>query len=81
MYRIETGTPRKKWRWVCPTQYEHTNWRVVDGLFECRQCQETFNRLRNIRTGEEIPREQIEVVGPDADHKGEFGKPTVTGGD
>lgn len=77
MYRIETNNAREKWQWVCPTRYEHRNWRVVDGLFECRQCNETFRTLRNIRTCEEVPREEIELVGLDADHKGQFGKPTV----
>lgn len=77
MYRIDTTNEREKWPWVCPTPHEHRDWRVVDGLFECRSCGECFGSLRNLKTGEEIPRERIEIVGPDADHKGAFGQPTV----
>lgn len=75
--RIDTTTKREKWAWVCPTPHEHRDWRVVDGVFECRACGETYQRLRDKRTGEEVHREDIEVVGPDADHKGAFGEPTV----
>jgi ribosomal protein L37AE/L43A len=77
MYQIDTTNTREKWKWVCPTPHEHRDWRVVDGLFECRSCGNVFRELRNVRTGECVPREQIEVVGSDADHKSAFGKPTV----
>lgn len=75
--RIDTSDEREKWKWVCPTPHEHRDWRVVDGLFECRQCSEVFRALRNLKTGEEVPREQIEIVGAESDHKGQFGEPTV----
>jgi ribosomal protein L37AE/L43A len=77
MYRIHTSTPREKWRFVCPTDDQHTDWRVVDGLFECRACGETFKELVDQKTGERIKREEIEMIGPHADHKGAFGRPTV----
>jgi len=78
MHRINAsaGIP---WHWTCPTPYRHRDVRVVDGLFECRSCGETFRALRNLKTGEEVSRERIEIVGPDADHKGAFGRPTVEG--
>ena len=77
MYRINTNNAREKWAWVCPTPAEHRNWRVVDGLFECRQCGTVYRSLRHLKTGAEVPREQIEIVGAEADHKGHFGEPTV----
>lgn len=79
MYRIDTTTKREKWQFVCPTPMEHTDWRVVDGHFQCNRCQKTFNALRNQKTGELVHREEIEIVGPKADHQGEFGRPTVDG--
>lgn len=81
MHRIDTSEPREKWPWVCPTPFRHRDWRVVDGLFECRSCDETFRELKNLETGDRVRRKDVEIVGPDADHKGAFGKPTVGGGD
>ena len=79
MYRIDTTNTREKWRWACPSPKRHANWRVTDGMFECRSCGETYDELVNQETGERVPREKIEFVGPDADSKGQFGKPTVKG--
>jgi len=79
MFKINTTEPRGKWPWVCPTPLEHRDWRVVDGLFECRCCDETFEKLKNVKTGELVRREEVELIGADADHKGAFGKPTVGG--
>jgi len=76
MYRIITTDPSKKWQWACPDA-EHRDWRVVDGLFECRSCGCTYRHLRNLSTGELVPREEIELVGPESDHQGQFGRPTV----
>jgi len=77
MYRIETYDEKNRWRWACPHPKRHRDWRVVDGLFECRGCGETYSELVNLKSGERVPREQIEVVGPHAGHKGGMGKPTV----
>ena len=77
MYRINTTNKREKWKWVCPTPHEHRDWRVVDGLFECRSCGNVFRSLRNVQTGAEVPRDRVEVIGAEADHKGQFGEPTV----
>lgn len=77
MHRIDATDADAKWRWACPDPARHRDWRVVDGLFECRSCGQTYRELVNLKTGERVPREEIEVVGPHADHKGKFGRPTV----
>ena len=80
MPTIHSTDVHKKWRYACPTPDEHHNWRVVDGYFECRQCNELFRCLRDKKTGEKIPREEFDFVGADADSKGQFGRPTISGG-
>jgi len=77
MYRIDTTDTEQKWRFTCPAPGRHRDWRVVDGLFECRSCGETYRALIDRATGERVPRGQIEIVGPHADHQGRFGSPTV----
>ena len=77
MYRIVTTDPRQKWAWSCPHPDRHRNWRVTDGLFECRQCGRTYRHLFNLKEGQKVHREEIELVGPEADHQGQFGRPTV----
>jgi len=77
MHRIETHDKTQKWQWACPTPHRHRDWRVVDGLFECRSCGETFKELVHLPSGDRVRRENVEVVGAEADHKGAFGRPTV----
>jgi ribosomal protein L37AE/L43A len=77
MHRINTYDSREKWRWACPAPDRHRDWRVVDGLFECRSCGETYRELVNLETGERVERSNIEVVGSHAGHKGALGRPTV----
>ena len=77
MNRIDTRDTAEKWRWACPHPKRHRDWRVTDGRFECRSCCETYRELVNLETGEHVPREHIEFVGPEADSKGAFGRPTV----
>jgi ribosomal protein L37AE/L43A len=77
MRRIHTTDKREKWQFACPTPKRHRDWRVVDGLFECRSCRETFSELVDLETGERVAREEVEIVGAHADHKGQFGRPTV----
>jgi len=77
MHHINTNNSDEKWRYACPAPERHRDWRVVDGLFECRSCGETFVELVELDTGKRIPREEIEVIGPHADSKGQFGRPTV----
>jgi len=80
MYRIDTTTDREKWQFACPGPDRHRDWRVTDGVFECRSCSETYTELVHLPTGDRVRREQIEFVGPHADHQGQFGQPTVGGG-
>jgi len=77
VYRIVTTDSSQKWEWACPHPDRHRNWRVTNGLFECRQCKKTYTHLVRLKTGERVPREQIELVGPESDHQGQFGRPTV----
>lgn len=71
-YRIETWNETERYKWACPTPHRHRNWRVTDGLFECRQCGETFDRLYNLEEQKEVSREEIELVGPHANHLAAF---------
>lgn len=79
VYRIDTTDPSQRWQFTCPHPQRHTDWRVTDGLFEClaEECKQTYDHLINQKTGEKIHRSEIELVGPKADHQGQFGKPTV----
>lgn len=77
MYRINTTDPSEKWRFACPHSKRHSDWRVVDGVFECRSCSRTYDHLIDQRSGQRVAREDIELVGPEADHEGQFGRPTV----
>jgi len=75
--RIDTTRRQQKWRYACPARQRHRDWRVVDGLFECRSCGETYRRLWDLQEETYVAREDVEVVGPHAASKGEFGGPTV----
>jgi len=77
MERIDTTDALEKRRYACPHPRRHRDWRVVDGLIECRSCSETYTELVDLKTGKRIPRDEIDFVGPHADHQGQFGKPTV----
>lgn len=65
--------PVEKWRYVCPTPREHTNWFPINGHFRCKGCAELRNagasevepehdHVRDQRTGELIPREEITLA-------------------
>ena len=69
MHRIDTTDATARWEWACPAPQRHRDWRVVDGLIQCRSCGETYRELVNLASGEIVPREEIEVVGPGADAK------------
>lgn len=79
MPRIDSRDPAQRWRLACPTPHRHRgrSLRVVDGYFECRQCEELFEQVIDIKTGERLHREDVELVGTGADTKGAFGQPTV----
>lgn len=80
MPRIDTTDTLQKWRYACPSPKRHSDWRVVDGVFECRSCNKLYKCLVDKKTEEKIPREKFDFCGPDADSKGQFGRPTVNGG-
>lgn len=68
MVQIDTTDPRQKWRFKCP-ECESTNWRVHNGTFGCRHCRATLDGLVDDATGELVPRDGFEFVGPQANHK------------
>lgn len=75
VYQIDTSERREKWQFACPHRKRHTSWRVTDGLFECLRCKHTYEYLIDLKTNERVYREEIQLVGTDADTKGEFGRP------
>lgn len=77
MLRIDTTDIWEKRKYGCPHPRRHVDWRVVDGLFECRSCGRTYREIVDKRTGEYYRREDVELVGTEADSKGAFGRPTV----
>jgi ribosomal protein L37AE/L43A len=79
MRRINTADATDRLRYACPTPMRHQgrSVRVVDGRFECRQCGEVFDEIVDTKTGERLHRSEVEFVGPQADHQGAFGEPTV----
>jgi hypothetical protein len=78
MPRINTQDETDRWQYKCP-KCRSEYWRCNDGTFRCRACGATVTELFDAARGEFIPRERFEFVGPDADHKGAFGTPTVEG--
>jgi len=80
MPRIDVSNPEHRWQWACPAPGKHRSWRIVDGEIECRHCGDTYGELRNLQSGELVPRDEIEIVGRGSDTKGAFGEPTVTDG-
>ena len=80
MYRLDATNSTDRWRFACPDTERHRDWRVVDGMFECRSCEETYDHLIDLESGESVPREDVEVVGRYADSKGLFGRPSVGDG-
>jgi len=54
MVRIDTTTDREKWQFACPHRKRHRDWRVVDGLFECRSCRDGEKTQTGIET-ETVP--------------------------
>jgi ribosomal protein L37AE/L43A len=71
MPRIDTTDHRSRWRFKCP-ECDSENWRCNDGNFECRRCGSTSEELRDGKTGEVVPREAFEFVGPESAHKAAY---------
>lgn len=79
MVRIDTTDTQQKWKFACPHPKRHRDWRVTDGMFECLSCKRTYDELVNLKSGETVARDDMEFVGPHADHKGAFGRPKSEG--
>lgn len=77
MVRINVGDLAARWRFGCPDRARHSDWRVVDGLFECRSCGVTYEHIYDKAEEQYLHRSEVEVVGSQAGHKGAFGEPTV----
>lgn len=65
MHRIDTTDTTARWRYKCP-ECRSTDWRVNNGSFGCRACSALLHALLDDKTGDRVPREQIEFVGPEA---------------
>jgi len=74
MHRIDTTVDRERWRYKC-IECGSTDWRVHDGTIGCRRCGVTLRALLDAKTGKRVRREELELLGPDADHKVKFGTP------
>jgi hypothetical protein len=71
--QIERGPG--KWRYTCPRG--HTDWRVVNHVLSCATCRRhaqngedvdpRFTALIDQKTGEEIPRERVEIILDDSE--------------
>lgn len=71
-HRIDTSDETQRWEYACPTPQRHRHWRVVNGSIQCRPCDETYDELVHLPTGEHVAREDIEIVGSHADHQARF---------
>jgi hypothetical protein len=69
--QIDTTDPTDRWRYRCP-ECNSTDWRADDGRFGCRACGASTPALEDRATGERIPREDIEFVGPESSWKAPY---------
>jgi ribosomal protein L37AE/L43A len=70
-HRIDTTKETDTWGYCCP-ECGSENWRAIDGSFECRGCNSNLGGLEHKPSGEVIPRERIEFVGPHASWKAPY---------
>jgi len=71
MPQVDTWDDLQRWRYKCP-HCESTNWRVHDGTFGCRRCGATVAALIDGASGERVPREEFDFVGPEAGEKAAY---------
>lgn len=71
MHRINTLRD-SRFEYACPSIHKHRNIRVVDGHFQCRSCGELYDTIIHLPTERELHRNEIEIVGPHADHQAEI---------
>lgn len=71
MPRIDTSKDRECWQFACP-ECGSRNWVANDGTFHCKGHSGTIQGLVDKATGEFVPRENIEFVGPEASWKAPY---------
>lgn len=71
MHRIDTTDRTQRWRYQCP-ECDSRDWRANNGAFGCRRCGATLEGLVDAKTGEFVPRECIEFVGPESSWKAPY---------
>lgn len=71
MHRIDTTDKSQQWQYRCP-ECGSRDWRVNNGNFDCRRCGAKPDGLEDASTGEFIPREEIEFVGPESSWKAPY---------
>lgn len=71
MHRINTAVPAERWRYKCP-ECNSEHWRCNDGSFTCRHCDTKTFGLIDDKTGEFVPRDEIQFVGPHANWKAKY---------
>lgn len=71
MRRIDTTDKTQRWAYQCP-ECSSTNWRANNGNFDCKRCGAKPRGLVDAASGEFIPREQIEFVGPESSWKAPY---------
>lgn len=69
--RIDTADETQRWRYKCP-ECGSEYWRCNDGSFRCRSCKTNLDRLADAVSGETVPREDFEFIGPHANHKAAY---------
>lgn len=76
---IELENETDRWRWVCPRG--HRSWEPTNGHFWCATCARNwddidpeFDELRDKRTGETVPREEIVLLTPSGPYRAQEGR-------
>ena len=68
MVEIDLDEETDRWQWRCPAG--HRSWEPTNYHFWCAQCargndpkaEPEFQKLRNVRTEETVPRDEVELV-------------------
>ena len=68
MVEIDLDEETDRWQWRCPAG--HRSWEPTNYHFWCAQCarrtdpkaEPEFQELRNVRTEETVPRDEVELV-------------------
>lgn len=62
MPQIDVTNEEERWQYACP-ECGKRYWRANDGIFECRSCGALTPTLVDLRSGEEVHRDDFEFVG------------------